>query len=78
MYDELKTAAEAAREFDMRPGHYGVSSVLFGNMAKGKTDFETSDSGTLCEIVRDKWLAAEDFHEIRSSGEFQEIIRALS
>lgn len=78
MYDELVIVAEAAREFDMRPKHFSVSSVLFGSMTKGKTDFETSDSRTLCEIVRDKWLAAEDFHKICNSEKFQEIIQSLS
>lgn len=78
MYDELRTAVEAAREFDMRTEQYSVSSVLFGNVTKGRTDYETSDSRTLCEIVREKWLAAEDFHAVRDSEAFGKIIQVLA
>lgn len=78
MYDELKTVVKTAREFDMRPGKYSVSSVLLGEMKKERTDFETSDSRTLCEIVRDKWLAAEDFDAVRTMEEFDKMIQALS
>lgn len=78
MYDALRSAAKIAREFDLRPAQYSVSSVLFGDVVKERTDFETADSRPLCEIVRDKWLAAEAFCEVRGSEEFGRILQMLS
>ena len=43
-----------------------------------RTDFETSDTRPLTEILRDKWLLHDEFDEIRDTKEFKEIIESLS
>lgn len=66
MYEQLEEAARSARTFDNRPERRCVSSLLLGEMIREKTDFETADSRPLSEIMRDKWLAAEEFDGIDS------------
>ena len=61
MYEQLEEAARSARTFDNRPECRCVSSLLLGEMIREKADFETADSRPLSEIMRDKWLAAEEF-----------------
>ena len=43
-----------------------------------KQIFETTDSRTLCKIMRDKWLASEDFDGVRDAERFKDILRSLS
>ncbi|HOD02374.1 MAG TPA: helix-turn-helix transcriptional regulator [Clostridiales bacterium] len=76
--EQLKTAAQCANDFDNRPDESTVSTLLLGDIAEKKTDFETGDSRSLTEIMRDKWLADEDFDSIRDCPEFKAIIESLS
>ena len=76
--EELKLAAVCADRFDNRPDEYSFSTLLLGEITGRKDDFETTDPRSLKEIMRDKWLADEDYDPIRDSGEFKEIIRMLS
>ena len=75
---QLKIAAKCAGSFDNRPDEYTISTLLLGDIAEKKEDFETSDSRSLKEIMRDKWLGDDDFDRIRNSNEFREITELLS
>lgn len=78
MYVQLKSAVNAAKVFDRRADIVETPTLLLGKVAQKKTDFETTDSRTLCEIMRDKWLASENFDNIRDADKFKEILRSLS
>ncbi len=75
--DQLKIAAKYANDFDNRPDKITMSSLLFGKTTIKKVDFETDDTRSLCEIMRDKWLSSSDFDKLRKTDEFQEIINTL-
>ncbi|SCI04845.1 Uncharacterised protein [uncultured Ruminococcus sp.] len=75
--EHLKIGATAARLFDRRPEEQTFSSILLGDITARKIDFETSDTRTLCEIMRDKWLLSPEFDKLRDTGEFKEIIEIL-
>ena len=75
---ELRQAAQYAKAFDERPETATFSALLTGEHTVSKTDFETADSRSLSEIVRDKWLNSSDFDGIRNTIEFQSIIKELS
>lgn len=76
--NELRQAVQYAKAFDERPETATFSALLPGELTIRKTDFETDDSRSLSEILRDKWLNASDFDEIRNTIEFQSIIKELS
>ena len=75
--DALKKAVEYANEFDNRPDEFVRTSLLLGEETIKKISFETSDSRSLAEIMRDKWLASPDFDEMRNTDDFKEIINRL-
>ena len=56
----------------------GFPTLLQGKVVQRKTDFETTDSRTLCKIMRDKWLASENFDGVRDAERFKDILRSLS
>lgn len=74
----LQRGAAAAKAFDHRPEKQPYTSLLFGRTERKKSDFETTDTRTLCEIMRDKWLLSEDFDVIRDSAEYKQILESLS
>jgi transcriptional regulator with XRE-family HTH domain len=76
-FSELREAARAAKEFDGRPETACFHCLLLGDQTVHKTDFETGDTRSLCEIMRDKWLEDADFNPVRHSCEFQEIVDSL-
>lgn len=73
----LKIGAMAAKAFDNRPEEQSFSSMLLGNISAKRTDFETTDTRTLCEIMRDKWLSAAEFDKLRKTDEFKAIVDIL-
>ncbi len=77
-FDALTQTVMCAKAFDDRPETFSDSSLLLGEVTIKKTDFETGDSRSLCEIVRDKWLASPDFDSIRHTEKFQSILQKLS
>lgn len=81
-YDEairqLKISAQMAIEFDNRPDELKTTSFLLGEKLYKKTNFETTDSRSLREILRDTWLADKAFDAIRDTKEFKEILEQLS
>lgn len=78
MYAQLEAAATAAKAFDNRTDTVEIPTLLQGKVVQRKTDFETTDSRTLCKIMRDKWLASEDFDGVRDAERFKDILRSLS
>ena len=76
--EQQKTAAKCADGFDNRPDEYTTSTLLLGDITEKKENFETSDSRSLREIMRDKWLVVDDFDRIRDTNGFREIITHLS
>lgn len=78
MYKHLRMSVQNAKDFDTRPDVQTYSAVLVGEITEKKTDFETSDTRSLCEILRDKWLIHDEFDSVRSSDEFKEILKLLS
>ncbi|MGN0573342.1 MAG: helix-turn-helix transcriptional regulator [Acutalibacteraceae bacterium] len=77
MYKHLRLAADEAKAFDNRPDEQRYSAVLVGEITERRTDFETSDTRPLCEILRDKWLIHDEFDSVRDTDEFKEIITML-
>lgn len=75
--EHLHIGAKAAKAFDNRPEEQSFSSLFLEDIIVKKTDFETSDTRSLCEIMRDKWLSFPDFDKLRKTDEFQEIINFL-
>lgn len=78
VFEHLNAGAQAARKFDECSGKQTFCSVLLGEITVDRLDFETCDTRTRCEIMRDKWLSAEDFDALRDTDEFRAIIRRLS
>ncbi len=76
-FNQLKISVRCAENFDNRPEIITGSTLLLGDITENRNDFETGDSRSLCEIMRDKWLADEDFDCIRNTKEFREIIESL-
>ncbi|MGN0634782.1 MAG: hypothetical protein ACI4I5_01030, partial [Acutalibacteraceae bacterium] len=73
----LRLAADEAKAFDNRPDAQRYSALLIGEITERRTDFETSDTRPLCEILRDKWLIHDEFDSVRDSDEFKEIIKTI-
>jgi len=78
MYKHLHLAVEEAKAFDNRPDEQRYSSVLVGEIIERKTDCETSDTRTLCEILRDKWMLHDEFDSVRDTDKFKAIMKELS
>lgn len=78
MYKHLHVAVKNAKDFDNRPDIQKYSAVLIGEITEKKTDFETSDTRPLCEILRDKWLIHDEFDSVRECDEFKAIVAELS
>jgi transcriptional regulator with XRE-family HTH domain len=74
---QLTIAADAARTFDHRPKEQNTACLLLGNRTWRREEFETSDARMCCEIMAQKWLQESDFDSIRSTPDFQKIIRML-
>ena len=68
----------SARAFDHRPEETRFTTLLLGDSMERRPDFETDDSRTLAEIMRDKWLAAKEYNHIRHTPEFESVVDALS
>lgn len=77
-FKHLKLAVEEAVAFDNRPDVQKYSAVLVGEIIEKKTDFETSDTRTLCEILRDKWLIHDEFDSVRETDQFKKILNMLN
>lgn len=75
--EQLKISVKMAIEFDNRPDELKTTSFLLGEKVRKKTDFETTDSRPLREILRESWLAEKEFDAIRDTKEFKAILEQL-
>lgn len=62
--EHLKLCVKGAEDFDNRPDKMKITSLFFGEKTIRKSDFETADSRSLCEIVRKSWLCDTEFDEM--------------
>ena len=76
--EHLRLAAKAVIDFDNRPEVQEHHSLLLGTVVYKRNDFETADSRPTREIMRDTWLAAEEFKSIREADDFKVIMEMLS
>lgn len=74
----FKIKLRRAKDFDSRPKSEKRSSLLLGEVEMKRIDFETADTRSVCEIMRDKWLMQSDFTPIRETDEFKELVKALT
>ena len=77
-FSYLKKAAQAAKRFDERPKEQQLNSLLLGEITQKRTDFQTSDTRTLCEIMKETWLSDEEFDSVRDTDEYKEVIKTIS
>ena len=75
--ENLNICIKHVYKFENRPDIIKTTSLLIGERIKKRTDFETTDSRPLHEIVRDKWLAEKEFDAIRDTEEFKAIWEQL-
>lgn len=75
--EQIKLSVQMAIEFDNRPEKIITNSFLLGEKIRKKSEFETADSRPLCEILRDSWLAENEFDAIRDTEEFKSILKQL-
>lgn len=78
MYKHLHLAVKRAKDCDNRPDEEIYSALLVGDITKRRVDFDTADSRSLCEILRDKWLKENEFDCVRDNEEFRAILKELS
>lgn len=71
-------AVDNAKAFDNRPDEQKYNAVLVGEITIKRTDFETSDTRPVCQILRDKWLIHDELDCVRDTEEFKAIIKQLS
>lgn len=62
--EHLRLCIKGAEDFDSRPDEMRLNSLFFGEKTLRKSDFETADSRSLCEIVRESWLCDKEFDTI--------------
>ncbi|MBR5460084.1 MAG: helix-turn-helix transcriptional regulator [Clostridia bacterium] len=75
---QLELSVKSAIAFDNRPEEIKTNSLLLGERVHKRTDFETADSRSLREILRDTWLTDKVFDDIRDTEKFKEILEQLS
>lgn len=75
--EQLQIAAGLAKDWDTRPASGVHHSLLLGDRPWTRNDFDTSDTRSCREIMRDKWMAVEDFDAMREMPEFQALLSSL-
>lgn len=76
--EQLELAAEMAHTWDHRPQSGTNHSLLLGDIPWNRTDWDTADTRSCQEILRDKWMAAEDFDGMRDTPAFQSLLNTLA
>lgn len=74
---QLRIAAERAFAFDQRPESAKTSCLLLGEKEWSRNEFETSDNRSCREIMLEKWLCRPDFDALRTTAEYQDILKVL-
>ena len=76
-FNYLNKAAQAAKRFDERPDEQQLNSLLLGEITQKRTDFQTSDTRSLCEIMKETWLSDEEFDAVHEDDRFKRIVDLL-
>ncbi len=74
MYAALRQASESAKDFDERPDRQTYRTLLLGEHALNRENFDTADTRTLREIFREDWLAAKEFDAVRETEDFRRLL----
>lgn len=74
---QLELAAELAHAWDHRPDSGVTHTLLMGDLPWDRRDWDTADTRSCQEIMRDQWLASEDFDGIRDTPAFQAVWSTL-
>lgn len=75
--EQLELAAEMAHAWDHRPDSGVAHTLLMGDLPWDRRDWDTADTRSCQEIMRDQWLASEDFDGIRETPAFQSVWSTL-
>lgn len=76
--EQLELAAELAHAWDHRPQSGINHSLLLGDIPWNRSDWDTADTRSCQEIMRDKWMATADFDEMRDTPAFQSLLDTLA
>ncbi len=76
--EHIKLCVDGAKHFDNRPDEIKFSSLFVGEKTVKRSDFDTADSRTLSDIVRDSWLMEKEFDGVRDMKEFTQIVEILN
>lgn len=76
--EQLQIAADYAIAFDSRTETGTAYSLPLGEINWSRTDFESDDSRSCREIMRDKWMAHPDFDTVRDTAVFRQIVQKIS
>ena len=74
VYYHLNIMSDIAKAFDNRPETFCFSSLLLGKITEKKTNNETADTRTLCDIIYSDWLSDAAFDSIRDMDEFKKVL----
>lgn len=74
---QLNVAAAQAKVFDERPECGEYETPLLGRRVWKRTDYETADTRPVAQIMRESWLAHEDFDSIRDAEGFKTVLKLL-
>lgn len=74
VYYHLNIMSDIAKAFDKRPETFCFSSLLLGKITEKKTNNETADTRTLCDIIYSDWLSDAAFDSIRDMDEFKKVL----
>ncbi len=72
--NQIKLCLNHAKMFDERSEEQTYSSLLLGKVIERRSDFETTDTRPLLQIVREDWLRDEELSALTDSKEFIEMI----
>lgn len=76
--EQLNIAAGQAKAFDKRPERGEYETPLLGRREWKRIDYETADTRPVVQIMREVWLAHEDFDSIRETADFRAVLSCLA
>lgn len=74
VYYHLNIMSDIVKAFDNRPETFCFSLLLLGKITEKKTNNETADTRTLCDIIYSDWLSDAAFDSIRDMDEFKKVL----
>lgn len=77
MYKYLKEAVQFAKDHDNRPESWKTNSLCIGEVINYKIDFETADTRSLSDIMKNEWLLISEFDKYRNDTAFKKLFLEL-